>query len=100
MNLKCTFSTFQGILSGESETFNFISSHNHLSTDSFAQYGNTLKSRAQVSESMTAKTGNLDEVKKLGSEGALGGQVLAWHFSGKLWLLKHEVCTCLEQREE
>lgn len=33
---------------------------------------------------MTAKTGNLDEVKKLGSEVALGGQVLAWHFSGKL----------------
>lgn len=40
---------------------------------------------------MTAKTGNIAEVKQLGREVALGEQVLAWHFSEKLWRLNHEV---------
>lgn len=52
-----------------------------------------MKSREQVSESVTAKTGNLAEVKQLGHEVVLGEQVLAWHFSEKLWLLKHKVWT-------
>lgn len=40
------------------------------------------------------------EIYFLGSEVTLGRPVLAWHFSGKLWLLKHEVWTYSKQREK